>query len=163
MRGFAEPEYFFLNFRHAHVAQLDGQIAEVVLDTFPDVSESQANSPTMARAVMLEKTTASLERVDLLGATVGEEPPILSMVQTLSNAMPPPSAATIDVSDLSISPTNVSFTAETSSYEAAASIESSLQQEPKLSQATKSDERQRRGVLQFKMNIPLTQPDGEDG
>ncbi|MCB9793445.1 MAG: pilus assembly protein PilM [Alphaproteobacteria bacterium] len=147
----------------SQLKELDGQIAEVVLDTFPDVSESQANSPTMARAVMLEKTTASLERVDLLGATVGEEPPILSMVQTLSNAMPPPSAATIDVSDLSISPTNVSFTAETSSYEAAASIESSLQQEPKLSQATKSDERQRRGVLQFKMNIPLTQPDGEDG
>ena len=137
------------------LAALDNEIAETVVTTFPEVSRSSLDSPSKSLAIMTEKTVAATSRVEALGAILSEEPPTLSLLKEVSENVPPASEATIDVSELSISPTNVVLKAETDGYEAAATIEAALKQSPRLRQARKGDEQKKRDKVRFTITIPL--------
>jgi len=137
------------------IGEVEGQISEVVTGAFPDVSADKASDATMAKAIMLEKTSEVVEKVDALGATVGGEPPTLTVLRDLSKALPEATDATINVSDLTISSTGVNFKAETSGYEAAATIESALKEEELFLNAKKADERKIPDGISFSMSIPF--------
>ena len=140
---------------NSDLAGLNDEIAETVVTTFPEVSRSSLDSPSKSLAIMTEKTVAATSRVAALGAILSDEPPTLSLLREVSENVPPASAATIDVSDLSISPTNIVLKAETDGYEAAATIEAALKQSPRLRQARKGDEQKKRDKVSFTITIPL--------
>lgn len=145
---------------NARLAELDEKIIAAVTGTFPDVDASRLGEPSMALAIMQEKTAETTARVDALGATVSGTPPTLEMLRTLSERVPPHKEARIDVRELTITEDSVSFKAETDSYESAAKIEESLKEEERFKDARKSDEKKVGEALTFTMNIPLGGAEG---
>lgn len=129
-------------------------LAQTVKETFPDTPDSQLQTASLAKAIMLEKTTATLTRVDALGATVGGAPPVLTAWLELSQSVPSHKDAIIDVNDLTINETGITIRAETSGYEAAATIESALQGTEKFATAKKSEETKKGDKLSFAISIP---------
>lgn len=137
------------------IGAVEAEIAASLLETFPEVSEDKANDPTMARAIMLEKTTEVVEKVQALGATVGGEPPTLVTLKEISEAMPKAEEAKVDVKEMTISNTGVSMKAETTGYEAAASIEAGLRGNTRFKGAKKADEKKLGDGISFSLSIPF--------
>jgi Tfp pilus assembly PilM family ATPase len=146
---------------------LDAQIVDVVTGTFPDVGADRLAEPSMALAIMQERSAETTRRVEALGATVAGIPPTLEILKSLSEKVPPPSQARIDVRELTISEGSISFRAETDSYESAAKIEEALQKDDRFKSARKGDEKKVGEALTFTMTIPLGESDaaatGEEG
>ncbi|MDP2314460.1 MAG: pilus assembly protein PilM [Pseudomonadota bacterium] len=134
---------------------LDTQIVEVVTGTFPDIGADRLTEPSMALALMQERSAETTRRVEALGATVTGVPPTLEMLKTISERVPPPSQARIDVRELTISAASISFRAETDSFESAAKIEESLRKDERFKSARKGDEKKVGEGLTFTMTIPL--------
>ncbi len=144
---------------NAEISSVEDEIAESVLATFPDVPADRVSDPSMAVAIMQEKTLETTTWVETLGAVIVSEPPTLSVYDKVSRFVPPPNEARIDVSEMAVSPGSVSIKAETDSYEAAARIEAALQKVPEFRQASKGDEKKVRENILFTITIPL---DGDD-
>lgn len=146
---------------------LDAKIVDVVTGTFPDVGADRLGEPSMALAIMQERSAETTRRVEALGATVAGVPPTLDVLKSLSENVPSPSQARIDVRELTISEGSISFRAETDSYESAATIEESLQKDDRFKSARKGDEKKVGEGLTFTMTIPLGEADpattGEEG
>lgn len=145
--------------RTARATELEDEIVAELQALFPDISAEKGRDPSMARAIVVEKTTAVQERVALLGATIGHDPPILSLLRDISNAMPPPDEAKVEVTDLTLSSQAVKFTATTDSYDSAARIESSIQKNERFRNAKKGDEKKLGDGIKFTMTIPLGDED----
>lgn len=143
------------------LAQLDRELRDVVISTFPDVQQSQLSTTDMARAIMTEKTTAVTDQVATLGATVGQPPPTLTLLKNLSEALPPPDQALIDVKDLTITEEAVTLRAETNGFDAASTIETSLRRNDLFKQARKGNEKKTGEKVAFTMDIPLGEEEGE--
>ncbi len=141
------------------LTDLDGKIRDVVTTTFPDVTADRLTSPSVAVGIMQEKVLATTSRVDALGSTVSGTPPTLDMLKAIAEHVPAPSAARIDVKELNIAAGAVTMKAETDTYESAAQIEATLQQEPRFKAAKKADEKKIGDALSFTVTIPLTVPD----
>ena len=137
------------------LTELDGKIRDVVTSTFPDVSADKLTTPSMAMGIMQEKVAATAARVDALGSTVSGVPPTLDLLRQISEHVPGPSNARIDVRELNIGEGAVTMKAETDSYEMAAQIEESLKQEPRFKDAKKADEKKVGEALSFSLTIPL--------
>lgn len=137
------------------IGDVEAQIGDAVTASFPDVSAERVADASMAKAIMLERTSEVVEKVDALGATVGGEPPTLTILRDLSNALPEATVATVNVNDLTITTTGVNFQAETTGYEAAATIESSLREEERFSNAKKAGETKVGDGIKFEMSIPF--------
>ena len=137
------------------LTELDGKIRDVVTSTFPDVPADKLSSPSMAMGIMQEKVAATAARVDALGSTVSGVPPTLELLRQISEHVPGPSNARIDVRELNIGEAAVTMKAETDSYEMAAQIEDSLRQEPRFKDAKKADEKKVGEALSFSLTIPL--------
>ncbi len=149
---------------NAEVSALEGQIAEQVVGTFPDVSRSRVDGDaSMALAIMQERTMATTAQVDALGSILSEEPPVTAALRDISDGMPTHQDAPLDVSELSISPTSISMKVETNGYEEAAKIETALKRKPKFAEARKGDESKRSDKVRFTITIPLEGTDTEEG
>ncbi len=150
----------------SRLAELDTKIVATVTSSYPDVTADRvAGQPSVALAILQEKSAESQARVELLGATISGVPPTLEMLKALSEGVPAASEARIDVRELSINDDVVNFKAETDSYETAARIEAALQKVSRFKQARKSDEKKTGETLQFTVNIPLgeSEPAAEEG
>jgi Tfp pilus assembly PilM family ATPase len=139
------------------LAKLDGKIADAVVAAVPETPRERVEGqPRVALAVLQEASTATQTRVDALGATQGGIPPTLDLLRVLSQAMPSPADARIDVRELTIETESVSFKAETDTYETAARIEDALKRNPRFTGAKKSEEKKSGDMVTFAVNIPLT-------
>jgi len=146
----------------AALETLDGQVAEEVLEAFPGVAESTVSTPMAARAVVVEKSTEAITRVESLGSVVGGEPPILTLVKEISQGLPPTSEARVEVTELKVSDKSVQLKAQTTGFEAAAAIETSLKRNDRFAAAIKGDEKKRGDELTFTITIPLEVEDEEE-
>lgn len=146
------------------LAKLDEQIQSTVLSTFPEVDPAKVKEPSMALAIMREKTDATTRRVDVLGELVERRVPTLETVRQLSTNMPPPSEARIDINEMTIVHGNsIILKAETDGYEAAARIENGLKKFSRFKQAGRGDEKKRKDDVTFTITIPLGETSGEEG
>jgi Tfp pilus assembly PilM family ATPase len=151
---------FVLN---SEIDALDDQISKSVTSTFPDVDPDKVRDPTMAVAIMLEKTLATSAQVEALGSVVAEEPPITAALRDLSAGVPPHTVAVLDVSEVNISAGTIIMKAETGGFEDAGKVEAALQKQPKFSKAHKGDEKKRRDKVSFTITVPLADDDTEEG
>jgi type IV pilus assembly protein PilM len=145
------------------LATLDGQIGEEVVEAFPGVSPAAVSTSMGARAVVVEKTTEALERVESLGAIIGGEPPLLTMIKDLSQAMPGASEARVEVKELKVNEKSVQMKIETTGYEAAATIEAALKKRDQFAHAVRSDEKKKGEGISFTITIPLESAGEEEG
>ncbi len=148
---------------NAEMASVEDEIADAVLATFPDVSRDKLDDPSMAVAIMQEKTLETTAWVETLGAVVVDEPPTLTVIEKISTNVPPHTEARIDVSELSVTPGTITIKAETDGYEAASKIEAALQKAPGFKAASKGDEKKVREQIRFTITIPLDSDETEEG
>lgn len=137
------------------LASLDDQIRTEVVEALPTVDPDSLTSGSKAKAVMLEKLVEATTRVDALGSILSDEPPTWGLLAEISRRVPAGDEATLDVTELSISPTNIVLKAETDGYEQAAKIEAALQRSDRFKQASKGDEQKKRDKVRFTITIPL--------
>jgi Tfp pilus assembly PilM family ATPase len=147
----------------SEIEDVEAEIARVVGETFPQTESKLLKDPTMAVAVMQEGTLSTAQKVEALKASIRGEPPSLTLLKQISEAMPGPDDATIDVRELVLSENLVTISAETDGYEAAAKIEASLQDQARFQHAAKGDEKKRGDKVQFDISIPLGLDEKEDG
>lgn len=150
------------------LSALDAEIAQAVADTFPgEIDPAKVDSTSKALAIMTEKSLEVTTRVEALGSILTDEPPTVTLLRDLSQAMPAHSDARIDVDELALNSTAITIKAETDGYEAAARIESSLQATARFKGARKGDEKKARGGgISFTVTIPRQVEDssaGEEG
>jgi Tfp pilus assembly PilM family ATPase len=144
------------NATQQRLAALDTQIADTVSSVYGDGMEGLIfETPDDALLAIQERTQSTTDRIALLGSIVDGSPPVVSTLTQLSNAMPEPSTARIDVRELNLSRQNISFKAETDGYDAAANIEASLAAHQRFKRAKKGDEKKTRTGIQFTVSIPL--------
>ncbi len=144
------------------IETVEAEIGRVVGDTFPAADRGVLDDPTMAVAIMQEGTLSTAQKVQALQASIRGEPPSLTLLKEISEAMPSPDDATVDVRELILSESVVTIKAETDGYEAAAKIEASLQRASRFQHATKGDEKKRGDKVQFDISIPLGIDDPEE-
>ena len=88
---------------------------------------------------------------------------MLSTLQMLTQQSPKSTEAPLDISDLTITESTVSFKAETNSFDSVSRIEKAMQAEPRFSQAKKANETKAGNGIRFDMSIPLeSESDEED-
>ncbi|MDP6933440.1 MAG: pilus assembly protein PilM [Myxococcota bacterium] len=157
------------------IDDLEQQIGTTVLEAFPDqFTDEQVSDPTMALALMQEEATATSTRVEALGAILRDAPPVLGLIKSISEAVPPHAcpqgapncvSARIDVQELLVTETALTIKAETDGYEEAANIEAGLKTNPRFSEARKGDETKSRDGIRFTITIPLEvdKTPGEEG
>jgi len=148
---------------NGEITAVEGEIGQVVGDTFPDADPKLLDDPTMAVAIMQEGTLSTAQKVEALKASIRGEPPSLTLLKEISAAMPSPEDATIDVRELVLSENSVTISASTDGYEAAAKIEASLQNAERFQHAAKGDEKKRGDKVQFDISIPLGVEESEEG
>ncbi|MEL6345022.1 MAG: pilus assembly protein PilM [Myxococcota bacterium] len=146
------------------LAQVEQQFAEAIQESFPELGSGAANMPKKAMTDAKQITNDAVSRVESLGSILSKEPPTLTLYQKISEGMPPHTQTRIDVREMTISKTSITFKAETDGYEEATSIESGLQKVQGFTGAKKGDEkRDRDGNVDFSVSIPLGETDTEEG
>lgn len=142
------------------LAELDTEIGSVAAAALPDVPLEALTDAETTLGLLKAEVTDTQDRVAVLGATVSGVPPTLELLKRVSERMPAPKDARIDVRELTLSEQSVSFKAETDSYESAARIEEALQSDPSFKEASKADEKKVGEGLSFSVTIPLATEDG---
>lgn len=94
-----------------------------------------------------------------LAAVVGEGkgvPPTIDALHSLTQAFPPHPEVTVELSDLVITRSTISFNAETSNFDSSAKVEAQLRANPRFANATKGQETKKsNGQVKFPITIPL--------
>jgi hypothetical protein len=89
------------------------------------------------------------------GGSVGI-PPTIDALYALTKAFPPHPDVTVELSDLVITPTSISFNAETDGYASSAEVEKRLTATPRFKAALKGQEQKlNNGRVRFPITIPL--------
>ncbi len=148
--------------------ELNKRLADVVQRTFEDVEASEVSSPTDAMRIMTERSTLATDRVALLGGLATGVPLMLDNLKVLSERMPPPAIARIDVRELTMTEASITFKAETDSYDSASKISDALKSDSRFSQASRGEDKKVGDAVSFVMTIPLGEteaeaPVGEEG
>jgi hypothetical protein len=138
------------------IEALDAEIAQVVADMYQgELTAEDVGGPEAALTKLQTKALETMGLIELLGPAVGETPPVVSTVNELSQAMPPSNKARIDVSSLTITQRSLNLEAETDTYDAASTIESSIKAHDRFKRATKGDDKKVRNGIQFSVSVPL--------
>jgi Tfp pilus assembly PilM family ATPase len=146
----------------AEIDSVEEQIAQVVAEVFPEIDPGRLEDPSMAVAIMQEGTIGTAQKVEALKAAIRGEPPSLTLLKEISESMPRPEDATIDVRQLTLSEKVITIEAETDGFEAAAKIEASLQNNARFESATKGDEKKRGDKVLFDISIPLVSQEQQE-
>lgn len=145
------------------VAEVEDQIAALVLASFPEADPTVARDPAMARVLVVEQAATVADNVKTLESAVAGEPPVLTLLKDLSAAMPPADQVRIELSDLTISESAVKLKADIGDLEQAAAVESALRKVEAFKGAQKGDEQNVRGEWTFTVTIPRETPAQEEG
>lgn len=135
-------------------AEVEQRVKDVVIETLPQVDPAAVRDGTTALAIMRENTKDAVARAAVLDRT-GQVPPTMQKLHDLTQAFPPPAEVTVDVSELTVTPANITFSAETDGYASAAAVEESLRGSARFSAASKGNEKKVRDKVTFTVNIPL--------
>jgi hypothetical protein len=134
-----------------------------VTETFPDVPAATIRDSTTAMAILSERALEASTRAEVFHDD--GVPPTIDNLYKLTKAFPPPNEVTVAVSELTITPAAIRFSAETDGYASASAVEDSIRREPAFAQASKSGDKKVRERVQFNVTIPLgeTAATGEGG
>lgn len=135
-----------------------------VTSTLPGVDPSVVRDGTTAKAVLGEELEGMKARAAALGVD-RDAPPTVDLLHALTTSFPPPADVTVDVQELTITPANVTFTAETDGYSGSAAVEEALKQSERFRTATTGNEKKVREKVQFTVTIPMGEQaaPGEEG
>ena len=144
------------------IADLHQEAGENVHEVLTHISMSELEPDGEPRAKVTTDLVAAQLRMEALGATVGGEPPVLTTLMQLTDQSPKSLEAPLNISDLTITESTISFKAETNSFDSVSRIEKAMQAEPRFSQAKKANETKAGNGIRFDMSIPLESESDEE-
>lgn len=147
---------------NGQVADVQAQMVAEVAAQFPDLPPGALEGGGKAFSTLLAVASEVGERVSILEATVAAQPPTLSLLKELTEAMPTAGDARVEVTSMTISESSIFIKAKTTGYEAAATIEQAIQSRERFKNATKGDEKKSGSGLSFSITIPLDQGEEEE-
>ncbi|MBX2796249.1 MAG: pilus assembly protein PilM [Myxococcales bacterium] len=113
-----------------------------------------------AKALMAGVTEDAAQLAAVVGDGKGV-PPTVDTLYALTKAFPPHPDVTVELSDLTITRTSISFNAETDNFASSSSVEERLQSDPRFAKAAKGQEtKMSNGRVKFPVSIPIG--DGAD-
>ena len=136
------------------IRAVESDIVDVVSQQFPDFPRSTFEGKDRAHKHLFRVAMDVGGRLEILEGTVSGQPPTLSLLRDLSEAMPDASDARIAVTNMTISEKSIFLKAKTTNFDTAATIEKSLQSHARFKNAKKGDEN-KSGELSFSITIPL--------
>ncbi len=136
------------------LADVDERIKETVTSLLPDVDPALVRDGTTAKSLLDERSKEVMARAEILDRT-DNTPPTVEKLKALTEAFPPPEQTRVEVSQLTITPENISFDAETDGYASSSAVEESVKKVPRFDQAAKGNEKKNREKVTFTMTIPL--------
>lgn len=143
--------------------EIEERIAAIVLETWPDAADpSRLADTSTAMAIAVERAAAEAAQVEALSGAVSDVPPTLDLLRELSDAMPPPGDARVDVTELSILDSSITLKIDTDGFESATRIENSLKERPNFAAAQGGDSKKVGEIVRFTVTIPLG-PEGAAG
>ena len=135
---------------------VEAQIAQLVIESWPAVADpARAHDPSIALAIATEQITAERAQLDALNGVISDAPPTLNILRELSDGVPMPADAKVDVTELSILPEAISLKIDTDGFESATKIENSLKERPLFVNATGGDSKKVGDIVRFTVTIPL--------
>ncbi len=146
-------------------AEIEAQIASTVLAAWPDAADPERmKDPSTAIAIATEKATEEQAQVDALSGVISEVPPTLNMLREISDGVPAPGEAKVDVTELTINDESITLRIDTDGFESATQIENSLKMRPMFSSAQGGDSKKVGDIVRFTVTIPLAATaQGEEG
>lgn len=134
--------------------ETEAAVREVVSRSFPEAPASALDSMSKAEGLMAQFTEDAVQRANVV-SEAGGVPPTIDALYALTKAFPPHPDVTVELSDLTITPTAISFNAETDTFESSAKVEQYLKQNPKFKAAAKGQDVKLTNHVRFPMSIPL--------
>lgn len=156
--SFAALLMFGWQYRNLVVEQASAEeaVRAIVTRSFPEIPADSLDTMSKAEALMAEFTQDAVTRADVLGEGSGGIPPTIDTLYALTKAFPPHPDVKVEVSDLTISPTTITFNAETDGYASSAAVEEKLKADPRFHGATKGQETKlANGHVRFPITISL--------
>jgi len=145
------------------ITEVSGQVNEAVTAVYPDTPPELLATSKIARDFLIELTSKEAMRVDTLDGAMQGEPPTLALLKELSTTMPAAKDVRVEVREMTVTPASVQMKAQTTGYEAAATIEQSLQKNTRFKEARKGDEKKVGDGIRFTVTIPLDGSEEEEG
>lgn len=135
---------------------VEAQIAKLVIESWPAVADpARVQDTTVALAIAAEQVAAEREQVAALAGVISDAPPTLNILREISEGVPPPADAKVDVTELSIMDESISMKIDTDGFESATKIENSLKERPLFGGATGGDSKKVGDIVRFTITIPL--------
>lgn len=143
--------------------RVEAQIAQLVIESWPGVADpARVRDPKTALAIAAEQTEAERAQLAALEGVISDAPPTLNILRELSNGVPLPANAKVDVTELSILPEAISMKVDTDGFESATKIENSLKSRPLFVNATGGDSKKVGDIVRFTVTIPLQADQADD-
>jgi Tfp pilus assembly PilM family ATPase len=147
-------QYFQLT---SQISELNDNIITQVTEAMPEIDGSLFVDADVAYTFLQSDVVDSTEKMNKLGSIIADEPPVLSLLQAISENLPAHKDARIDVSELNITDNAIVIKAATDGFEDAAEMEAALRKYPQFKETKKSNEEKgrRNQGIEFTISIPL--------
>jgi hypothetical protein len=145
------------------LTERQARTTELMLKIVPD-ADPNAVLEGRAMSVVSDKVTDAKAKAKAFDRS--SSPPTVDALAQISEAFPPKGQGAVDVTEITITPENISFNAEADGYTSAAAVEESLRRVEAFKQAAKGNEKKNRDKVNFTINIPLGAAEpvaGEEG
>ncbi len=149
---------FAFQYRSLSVEQTttEAMVQQLVLDTFPTVTAADIDSGSKAVALMAANTEEAVLQAERLGQGAGGVPPTVDIIYQLTEAFPKPEEVQVQLNDLVVTTSNISFNAETDGgFAASSAVEEALKATEMFSAAKKGTESKSGAKIKFPITIPL--------
>jgi Tfp pilus assembly PilM family ATPase len=131
-------------------------VRAIVTRSFPEIPADSIDSMGKAEALMAQFTQDAVQRAQVLGDGTGGVPPTIDTLYALTKAFPPHPEVKVELSELTISPAAITFSAEAESYAQSAAVEEKLKGDPRFHSAVKGQEqRLANNHVRFPITITL--------
>ena len=134
------------------LTERQARTTELMLKIVPD-ADPNAVLEGRAVSVVTDKVTDAKAKAKAFDRSTS--PPTVDALTRISEAFPPKGQGAVDVTEITLTPNNISFNAEADGYTSAAAGEESLRRVEAFGQATKGNEKKNRDKVNFTINIPL--------
>jgi hypothetical protein len=128
----------------------------VLFRSFPGTPANLLETMDSASAVMAGNTEDAVQRAEVLGQGTSV-PPTLDALYQLTMSFPPHPETTVELSELTITRTSITFTAEApGGFAASSAVELKLKENPRYRGLSKGQEQKlASGAVRFPITIPL--------
>jgi Tfp pilus assembly PilM family ATPase len=143
---------------YSELGEVNERIADVVVETFPEVPRATIDSGSKAAGIMRDFTSDTVMLSEKLPPANPQEPPMVDRLYELVKAFPDHKEVPLQIDSIEMLPELITFQGETDGFAQSARLEEALKETELFKGANKdSENRTSKGKVDFKFSVPLGQ------